>query len=201
MVDLIEEALQLQAFLESHACRFCFIGGVAVQWWGEPRLTRDIDVSLLAGFGGEDHYVDLLLGAYAPRIEDARQFALAHRVLLLRGAGGIGIDVSLAALPYEEAMIARAPAAELMPGRKLRLCSPEDLLIMSSSPAVRRIFAMRVRCSSARDKTGSIGFGSRLKSQNSRASRIIPVFWINCSGCAVRRANSFARSYPKVRNW
>lgn len=108
MVDLIDEAVALQGFLDSNGRRFCFIGGVAVQNWGEPRLTRDIDVSLLTGFGGERSSVDLLLGAYPPRIEDAREFALAHRVLLVRSPGGIGIDVSLAALPYEELAIDRA---------------------------------------------------------------------------------------------
>lgn len=130
MVDLIDEALRLHTFLENHQRRFCFIGGIAVQNWGEPRLTRDIDISLLTGFGGEERDVDLLLGAYLPRIEDARRFALAHRVLLLRSPGGIGIDVSLAALPYEELMIDRALLVELLPGQRLRLCSPEDLVIM-----------------------------------------------------------------------
>lgn len=130
MVDLIEEAARLQAFLDGHGLRFCIIGGLAVQWWGEPRLTRDIDISLLTGFGAEAAPVDLLLTAYAPRIAGAREFALANRVLLLRSPGGAGIDVSLAALPYEELAIGRAPLVELMPGRTLRLCSPEDLIVM-----------------------------------------------------------------------
>ena len=130
MVDLIEEAFRLQSFLEHHQRQFCFIGGLAVQWWGEPRLTRDIDVSLLTGFGAEERPVDLLLSAYLPRIPDARSFALAHRVLLLRSPEGIGIDVSLAALPYEELAVERASPVELLPGRALRLCSPEDLVVM-----------------------------------------------------------------------
>jgi hypothetical protein len=130
VVDLIEEAFRLQTFLEHRQCRFCFIGGVAVQNWGEPRLTRDIDISLLTGFGGEERHVDLLLGAYEPRIHDARRFALTYRVLLLRSPGGIGIDVSLAALPYEQLVIDRARLVELLPGISLRLCSPEDLIIM-----------------------------------------------------------------------
>ncbi len=130
MVDLIGEAVRLQDFLDSHGLRFCVIGGIAVQWWGEPRLTRDIDISLLTGFGAEAAPVDLLLSAYAPRIAGARQFALANRVLLLRSPSGAGIDVSLAALPYEELAISRASLAELMPGLPLRLCSPEDLIVM-----------------------------------------------------------------------
>ena len=130
VVDLIDEAFGLQAFLDRHGCRFCFIGGLAVQSWGEPRLTLDIDVSLLTGFGGEERAVDLLLAAYMPRIETARAFALENRVLLVRSPGGIGIDVSLAALLYEEGVIERAVLVELLPGKGLRLCSPEDLIIM-----------------------------------------------------------------------
>jgi hypothetical protein len=130
VVDLIEQALALQIFLEGHGCRFCFIGGLSVQWWGEPRLTRDIDVSLLAGFGDEAAAADLLLGAYAPRIADAREFALQRRVLLLRAPSGAGIDISLAGLPFEERMIERARPAELYPGHTLKLCSPEDLIVM-----------------------------------------------------------------------
>ena len=101
-----------------------------MQHWGEPRLTRDIDISLLTGFGAEERFVDLLLSAYRPRIEDARRFALARRVLLLLSKDGIGIDVSLAALSYEELAIRRAILVELLPDRSLRLCSPEDLVIM-----------------------------------------------------------------------
>jgi hypothetical protein len=78
MVDLLAEAVRLEAFLESRGWRYCFIGGLAVQHWGEPRLTRDLDLSLWTGFGSEASFVDALLGVYSPRIESARDFALAR---------------------------------------------------------------------------------------------------------------------------
>ena len=87
VVDLFQEATRFQEFLENAHCRFCFIGGLAVQHWGEPRLTRDIDVSLLVGFGGEECYV--LLTSYPPRMAEAREFALARRVLRLTSPGGM----------------------------------------------------------------------------------------------------------------
>ena len=130
MIDLIAEAVRLGTFLQSRGWRYCFIGGLAVQHWGEPRLTRDLDVSLLAGFGGESVFVDALLSQYAPRIPAAREFALSRRVLLLRTADGIGIDVSLAAIPYEERAVSRAVSVEMLPGSAVRLCSPEDLIVM-----------------------------------------------------------------------
>lgn len=130
MVDLVAEAVRLQAFLESRGWRFCFIGGIAVQHWGEPRLTRDLDLALLTGFGGEAAFVDTLLSAYRARMQDAREFALARRVLLLRTEEGLGIDVSLAALPYEELAVDRAVSVEMLPGAAIRLCSAEDLIVM-----------------------------------------------------------------------
>src|SRR5690349_15334238 len=57
MIDLFETARQLQAFCDGQAWRSCFIGGVAVQRWGEPRLTRDVDLTLLTGFGGEAPFI------------------------------------------------------------------------------------------------------------------------------------------------
>ncbi len=45
---------------------------------------------------------------------------------------GIGVDISLAALPYEEEMISRATPFEMVPGRTLRICSAEDLIILKS---------------------------------------------------------------------
>ena len=130
MVDLVVEAVRLEAFLQSRGWRFCFIGGLAVQHWGEPRLTRDLELSLWTGFGSQASYVDALLSVYSPRIEAARDFALARRVVLLRGEGGVGIDVSLAALPYEELLVSRAVPVEMLPGSAVRLCSPEDLIVM-----------------------------------------------------------------------
>jgi hypothetical protein len=40
VVDLFAEAFRLDTFLKSQGWRFCFIGGLAVQHWGEPRLRE-----------------------------------------------------------------------------------------------------------------------------------------------------------------
>jgi len=55
-------ALEVEEFCRSRGWRFCFIGGVALQRWGEPRQTIDVDLTLLTGFGGEEAYADALLG-------------------------------------------------------------------------------------------------------------------------------------------
>ncbi len=66
MNPLFAAAQSLQRFFESRRWRFCFIGGLAVQRWGEPRLTLDVDCTLLTGFGQEGRYVGELLSAFTP---------------------------------------------------------------------------------------------------------------------------------------
>ena len=73
---LLEAAQEIQQFCRSRQWRFCFIGGIAVQHWGEARLTRDADLTVFTGIGEEPRYVDELLGGFASRIEDARGLAL-----------------------------------------------------------------------------------------------------------------------------
>ena len=132
MKDLVSLAAELEAFLLSQQWQFCFIGGFALQHWGEPRLTRDVDLTVLTGFGGEAAVIDTLLGRFSPRIERARDFALENRVLLLQSEQGIGIDISLGALPFEEKCVQRAREIEMLPGLSLRLCSPEDLIVLKA---------------------------------------------------------------------
>jgi len=108
MIDLFAAAKQLQHFCDGQGWRSCFIGGIPVLRWGEPRVTLAVDLTVMAGFGGENRFIDALLGAYSPRIDGARAFAERYRVLLLTTPGGVGIDVSLAALPFEERVVNRA---------------------------------------------------------------------------------------------
>ena len=46
MHHAIEAALELQQFLDEHGEKFCIIGGLAVQRWGEVRLTVDADATV-----------------------------------------------------------------------------------------------------------------------------------------------------------
>ncbi len=130
MIALFEAAKQLQDFSDRQGWRSCFIGGIAVQRWGEPRVTRDVDLALLAGFGGEDEFVETLLAAYPPRVEHAAEFARRNRVLLLQTTSGVGIGISLAALPFEELLVSRATIFDFGPGLDIRTCSAEDLLVL-----------------------------------------------------------------------
>jgi Nucleotidyl transferase AbiEii toxin, Type IV TA system len=114
---------------ERHDWKFCFIGGVANFRWGTPRLTNDLDLTLLTGFGGEGDYTAALLNEFESRISGAVEFAHRNRVLLLRTPDGFGVDVALGAMPFEASAVDRSSNVELVPGATLRTCSAEDLIV------------------------------------------------------------------------
>ena len=132
MNALIHAAAELQAVCVAHDWRFCFIGGLAVQRWGEPRETVDVDLTLLTGFADESGYVSVLMDRFAARIDDAAQFASVNRVLLLRAASGVGLDIALGGLPFEELAVSRASLFTYPPDIPLRTCSAEDLIVLKA---------------------------------------------------------------------
>lgn len=129
MNTLLRAGARVQEIFEGHGWSFCFIGGVANFRWGTPRLTNDLDLTLLTGFGGEAAYAESLLAGFESRITDAVQFAVQNRVLLLRTPDGFGIDVALGAMPFEANAIDRSSKIELVSGAVLRTCSAEDLIV------------------------------------------------------------------------
>lgn len=106
------------------------IGGIAVIARGVPRTTRDVDATVSAATA----QVDIVLRIFAehelsPRIADARAFAHANQVLLLRHLpSGVDVDVSLAWLPFELEAI---NASDKLPigGVQVPVARPEDLVI------------------------------------------------------------------------
>lgn len=132
MTGVIRAAADLQAVCVAHQWKFCFIGGLALQRWGEPRETVDVDMTLITGFGGEAAFVSTLLGAFAPRIANAEAFARANRVLLLRADSGVGFDIALGGMPFEESVVARSSLFMFPPDVQLRTCSAEDLVVLKA---------------------------------------------------------------------
>jgi len=135
MTELVETAVELQSLCEHNDWEFCIIGGLALQFWGEQRLTKDVDLTVLTGVGNEEIYIDKFLVKFASRIGGAREFALRSRVLLLKTESGVGVDVSLGAVPFEAGMVARAVYKEYLPGITLKICTAEDLIVLKAFAA------------------------------------------------------------------
>jgi hypothetical protein len=65
---------------------------------------------------------------------DAGEFAKQNRVLLLRSASGVPLDIALGAIPFEERCVARATEFDLG-GARLLTCSAEDLVVLKAFAA------------------------------------------------------------------
>ena len=129
---LFQAAADIQQTLQNKKWPFCFIGGLAVLRWGEMRMTQDIDLCLLCGFGNEKSYIEELTKEYKSRIDDASAFAVTNRVLLLYAKNGVAVDISLSGLPFEEEIIERATVFQFEPECSLLTCSAEDLVILKA---------------------------------------------------------------------
>jgi hypothetical protein len=133
--EVIRAAAELQTLCESQQWQFCIIGGLALQRWGEPRETIDVDLTLLTGFGGENVFVQKLLQHFEARIPDAEEFARTRRVLLARASSGVGLDIALGGLPFEESVVARSSKFTYPNDVPLRTCSAEDLIVLKAFAA------------------------------------------------------------------
>jgi hypothetical protein len=122
-------AVEVERIVRAARFPFCFIGGIAVQRWGQPRMTADIDLTVITGFGDEERYVDVLLASLGGRLADARSFALRHRTLLLIASNGVHVDISLGAMPFEERSVERASLFAISDHDSITTCSAEDLIV------------------------------------------------------------------------
>jgi hypothetical protein len=130
MIEVFKTAAAVQELCQKLGWKFCFIGGVALQRWGEPRFTNDVDLTLYTGFGNEETFIEVFLRHYEARVDQPAAFALKNRVLLLKSPSGVGIDIALGGFPFEDRMTKRASSFSYPPGINLVTCSAEDLIVM-----------------------------------------------------------------------
>ena len=91
---------------------YMVIGGQAVLLYGEPRLTKDIDITLGVGVEGFARIIDLVRElALKILIDDPEAFARKTMVLpVIEDATGIRVDFIFSHSPYEEQAITRTRA-------------------------------------------------------------------------------------------
>lgn len=126
----LDAAWEVHQFLAQHKLSYAIIGGIAVQKWGEPRFTRDVDLAVAAPLvTGSAPLVRLITGHFRSRPADPVDFAQTTRMVLITASNGVEVDISLALPGYEDQLFARAVDYEFESGKTVRLCSAEDLII------------------------------------------------------------------------
>jgi len=128
-------ALELQAALKEAGRPFCFIGGLVLPRWGNPRMTQDADATVISAFVHDEELIRKFFSRFESRRADGPAFAQNNRVMLLRASNGIGLDVSLGALDFELRATERAVDWKFAKGHTLRICSAEDLVVFKAFAA------------------------------------------------------------------
>jgi predicted nucleotidyltransferase len=124
--------------LQEAAIRYMIIGGQAVLLYGEPRLTKDVDITLGIGL---DRLSDLLAASLAAGLKplvDPETFTRETLVLPCSDPeSGLRVDFILSFSPFEQLALSRARIVRIG-NVDLRFASLEDLVI-------HKLFAGRAR--------------------------------------------------------
>jgi hypothetical protein len=128
-VNRLEAAVvDVVSHLEGHRVPYMVIGGFANLYWGRPRLTQDVDIKIEVA---ESAWADLIANLrqqFSLLAGDPLGFLRETRVIPLATRGGVGVDLVLVGLPYEEEAIRRAVGVDIG-GKSVRICTAEDLII------------------------------------------------------------------------
>ena len=106
-------------------------GAQAVLFWGRPRLTEDIDVTVHLGDHDTSQLIARLQDAgFTLRPEGTPVFIAQTRVVPLAfGSTEWALDVVLGGPGLEEAFLQRAVQVEIAPGLSVPVISAEDLVV------------------------------------------------------------------------
>jgi len=129
MEKLFQSITSIQKYLAEAGISSLVIGGVAVGAWGEPRLTRDVDLKVLLTRQDTERLLEVLSGFSTPLVSNPRELLKKQAVLFIQDNFGTRIDLLLAETPYDVIAIQRGRNVEIQPGISIRMCSPEDLII------------------------------------------------------------------------
>ncbi|MBI2092786.1 MAG: nucleotidyl transferase AbiEii/AbiGii toxin family protein [Deltaproteobacteria bacterium] len=128
MTNLEEAILEITRFLGQKNIPYMLIGGVANIFFGVPRATIDIDITIKVDELQLESFVNDLVSTFKPFPPDPVKFVKETRVLPVKTSSGIRIDIIFGQLPYENSAIARAHDKQV--GKEqVKVCSPEDLII------------------------------------------------------------------------
>jgi len=130
---------RLANLLDNRGIPYMIIGGQAVLLYGEPRLTRDIDITLGINIDRLDEVLEIVRTVPLKALpEDISDFITRTMVLpCLHEGSGIRVDFIFSFTPYEQMAIRRARKVKIL-GKDVSFCSPEDLII-------HKVFAGRPR--------------------------------------------------------
>lgn len=112
---------------------FALVGGVAVALVSIPRFTADVDAVLLDIDDRLEWLIEQMSAAgYVTRAQDQVRMTRRTRVLTLTDRYGVGVDLMLGLLPFDEQLVRSAFKAVLNSETTVPVASPESLVVMKA---------------------------------------------------------------------
>lgn len=112
---------------------FALVGGVAVALVSIPRFTADVDAVLLDIYDRLEWLIEQMSAAgYVTRAQDQVRMTRRTRVLTLTDPYGVGVDLMLGILPFDEQLVRGAFNAVLSDETTVPVASAESLVVMKA---------------------------------------------------------------------
>jgi hypothetical protein len=125
----LESASRAQSALETAGVQSVVIGGLAVAVWGEPRVTKDVDLRVFL----QREQANFLLATLSHQfkiLSDSPETTLQQRgFLFTEDASGVRVDFLLADNEFDIAMVRNGQRIEPISGWPIIVCSAEDLVV------------------------------------------------------------------------
>jgi hypothetical protein len=125
----LESACNAQRVLETAGIQSVVIGGLAVAVWGEPRMTKDVDLRVLL----QRDQTDLLLSVLSPDFkylsESAEEKLRRLGFIFMEDIRGVRVDFLLPDTAFDIETINRGCRIEPIAGWPFTVCTAEDLIV------------------------------------------------------------------------
>ena len=130
MTEELETLLDVAAQLEKAGVAYMLTGSMAMNYYAEPRMTRNIDIVVELKAGTAEKLATLLDTDYFVDAQSAREAAVSRRMFnAIHKERMIKVDfVVRKEGPFREEEFSRRRQVK-MEGRNIWLASPEDLLL------------------------------------------------------------------------
>ncbi len=133
MVPFIETFQNALKRIESANIEYLIVGSIASMVYGEPRLTRDMDIVIDVGPQDANKFAQMFTQPeyYCPPIEVVSdEIQNRGQFNLLHVSSGLKIDVIIKKItPFDDSRFSRVIRTELWEGFSANLASPEDVII------------------------------------------------------------------------
>lgn len=130
MKNHIEEILtEIDSLFQKEKINYMVIGGIANLYYGSPRLTADIDITVILTPDKAEKVLKILQNSFEPVVGNWKNFAKETFVLPLRERKTkLKIDIIFGISPYEKEAFSRVKRVNL--GRRgFNICGLEDFII------------------------------------------------------------------------